>query len=49
MPRGTEIPSREISPANHYSKQHRPYPLNEDKFLSLNTRWAVTLSESWIK
>ena len=26
VPRGTEIPSREVSPANHYSNQHHPYP-----------------------
>ena len=26
MPRGTEILSREVSPANHYTKQHCPYP-----------------------
>ena len=35
MPKGTEIPSSEISPANCYSRQHHPYPRNFDMSQSL--------------
>ena len=38
MPRGTEIPSRGVSPANRYSNQHHPHPRKIYKEIEIRDR-----------